>query len=781
MQEAIIYPFSAIVSLDDLKLALVLNAINPKIGGLLIRGPKGSGKTTAVRALAEVLPSIKAVKACPFNCNSDDPSNMCDKCRTSHAKDGALLFEERKMRVVDLPLGATEDRVVGSLDVEKAIKMGVEALEPGLLAQANQNILYIDEVNLLPDHIADDLLDAASTGWNVIEREGISVKHPSRFILVGTMNPEEGQLRPQLLDRFPLSVEAGRISEVNDRIEVVKRNMGFEANPEAFVKKYDAHQEELRGRIIQARKILSEVQVPQKLVEVVCALCLELKVDGVRPDIVITKTAKTLAAFEKKTEVTPEHVLRAAGLTLSHRTREGGFLEPASPQEIKEALTNKLKQADSSKRDRTMDKTKGKSEKGESSGEEKKMFPPFGFRRFTNKEKDVGGAKKNEGSIPDTASVRSSDLESGDFLFDLEPEKGGKTATSAGDADWSSPKLDNGSGFLSRIRESKFLPFKFFFKVKKSSRHAASDVGKRAETITAIHRGRTTGWKVPEGKPSDIHFPATIRAAARMQRFREKSPSTALTIHIEDIREKLRIYKAPMTMIFVLDLSESMLSYIDDVKEAMLKLHTDAYHYRDKVGLVAFKEMSAVVVQHPTANLRLVANKLLRLRMGSFTPLAAGMLKALEVLKEAKRRDPSTIPVMAIISDGDANVPLRRDLRTSKIREFDPLDVSFFKYEHEAIRDVLSVSEMIRKEAVHTVVINTASSDSLKTSGYSTTWSIASITNGLHFDVSGSIIERREKLASEISETVLQAQRQVSHAHYLSVKSGTKMYGASPQ
>ncbi|HVP93415.1 MAG TPA: VWA domain-containing protein, partial [Acidobacteriota bacterium] len=485
------------------------------------------------------------------------------------------------------------------------------------------------------------------------------------------------------------------------------------------------------------------------------------------------------AAFENQTEVTPEHVLRAAELTLNHRTREGGFLEPASPQEIKETLTNKLKEVDFSKRDRMMDKMKGKKEKGEPSREEKKMFPPLGLRRWTNKEKDLGGVKKNEGRIADTSLIRNSVLEKGHFLFDSKPEKGGKASGLAEDTRWTSPKLTKGSAFLSKIRESNLSPFKFLFKAKKASRYATSNVGKRAETIAAIHRGRARGWRIPEGKPSDIHFPATIRTAARMQKFREKSPDKAITIHLEDIREKLRIYKAPMTMIFVLDLSESMLHYVDDIKEAMLKLHTDAYRYRDKVGLVAFKEMGAVVVQHPTTNLKLVSNKLLRLRMSGFTPLATGMLKALEVLKEAKRRDPSTIPVMIIISDGDANVPLRRDLLTGEIRKFDPLDVSFFKYEDEAIKDVLSVSEMMKKERVYTIVINTASSGLSTSSGYITIRNIASITNGIHFNASGSVIKRGEKTASKISEAIIQAQRQVSHAHYLSLKSGTTMYGAS--
>ncbi len=778
MQEPITYPFSAIVSLDDLKLALILNAINPKIGGLLIRGPKGSGKTTAVRALAGILPKIKVVKDCLFNCNPDDSSNMCEKCRTLYTKNGSLSFEEKKMMVSELPLGATEDRVIGSLDVEKAIKLGVEALEPGILAQANQNILYVDEVNLLPDHIADDLLDAAAMGWNVVEREGISVKHPSRFVFVGTMNPEEGQLRPQLLDRFPLSVEAERIFDVKDRIEIVKRNMEFEADPEAFLKKYSAYQEELRNRIIQARRVLSEVKVSDKLIKVVSAVCLELKVDGIRPDIVITKTAKTIAAFDNKTEVTPEHILKASELALNHRTREGGFLEPAAPQEIRETLTAKLKEASSSedKKSRVLEKIRGKKDKTEprSQEEKKRIFPSFGLRKYTNKEKKMGKAKTYEGSISNTFSTRSSNLEKGHSLFNSKPEKGGRSAVPTVSTKLFSPKLAKGTAFFDKVRESKLSPFRFLFKVKKTSKKIASNVGKRAETITAIHRGRTLGWRFPEGKPCDIHFPATIRAASRMQGFRKRSSDTVLAIYPEDVREKLRIYRAPMTIMFVLDLSESMLHNVDDVKEAMLKLHNDAYRCRDKVGMVAFKEMGAVVVQHPTANLRLVANKLSKLRMSGFTPLAGGMLKALEVLKEAKRRDLSTIPVMAVITDGDANVPLRRDLQTGEIREFNALDVAFFKYEDEAIRDVLSVSEMIKKESVYTVVINTASAGLTTTSGSLTTKLIASITNGIHHDTSISTVTHAQKSATEISEAIVHAQRHFSHVNYLTFKARTK-------
>src|SRR3989304_5645335 len=344
MQRRVVFPFSAIVSLNKLKLAILINAINPKIGGVLIRGPKGSGKTTLVRALTDILPKITVVDGSLFNCSPFDPSNMCEKCIEQYQNGKTLEAKEKEMMVVDLPLGATEDRVVGSLDIEKAIKLGVEALEPGILAQANQNILYVDEINLLPDHIADDLLDAAATGWNVVEREGISVRHPSRFIFIGTMNPEEGELRPQLLDRFPLSVTVGRISTVEDRKEVVKRNTKFEVDPEKFHKEFQPLQEELRNRIFRAREGLPKVEMPQELLEIICKACLDLKVDGMRPDIVIHKAAVTLAAFENRTQVTLNDVMVAAELVLSHRTREGGFLEAATPGEIKQALATRAKE-----------------------------------------------------------------------------------------------------------------------------------------------------------------------------------------------------------------------------------------------------------------------------------------------------------------------------------------------------------------------------------------------------------------------------------------------------
>ncbi|MCU4139820.1 MAG: Mg-chelatase subunit ChlI [Methanophagales archaeon] len=333
-----ILPFTAIVGQEDMKLALILNAINPAIGGVLIRGEKGTAKSTAVRALAELLPEIEVVRGCPFNCNPYDEREMCDACYERKKRGETLEVVRRKMPVVELPLGATEERVVGTLDVERAIKEGIKALEPGILADANRGILYIDEVNLLDDHVADVLLDAAAMGVNVVEREGISVAHPSKFILIGTMNPEEGELRPQLLDRFGLQVEVESIEDVEKRVEIARAVERFESDPEGFAEAFKEKQEALKARILRAKALLKSVSISDELLRYVARTCVELGIKTHRAEIVVARTAKTIAAFNGRTEVIKEDVERAMLLALPHRMRRRPFEPLAEKQKIEEML-----------------------------------------------------------------------------------------------------------------------------------------------------------------------------------------------------------------------------------------------------------------------------------------------------------------------------------------------------------------------------------------------------------------------------------------------------------
>ncbi len=331
------FPFVAIVGQEKMKKALLLNAINPRIGGVLIRGQKGTGKSTAVRSLAELLPEIKVVKDCPFNCNPENPLEMCDSCYERYKSGEKLEWIKRKVRIVNLPLNATVDRVAGTLNIEKALKEGIKALDPGLLAEANRGILYIDEVNLLDDYVADILLDAAASGVNIVERENVSVSHPSRFILIGTMNPEEGELRPQLLDRFGLQVEVEPITDPVLQAEIVKRVEEFETNPERFIAKYQQAQNDLKTKIEKAQRILPKVQVPEDTLYKIVNVCSKLAISN-RAPIVITRTAKTIAAFNERETVNGEDVLEAMELALHHRMRKKPFERPQIPRETLEEL-----------------------------------------------------------------------------------------------------------------------------------------------------------------------------------------------------------------------------------------------------------------------------------------------------------------------------------------------------------------------------------------------------------------------------------------------------------
>jgi magnesium chelatase subunit D len=331
------YPFSALVGQEDLKLALLLNAVSPEVGGVLVRGEKGTAKSTAVRALARLLPPIRVVVGCPYSCDPETPN---PECPAGPHPPGAPA-EERPVRLVELPVGASTDRLAGTLDIEKALAEGRKAFEPGLLAAAHRGILYVDEVNLLSDHLVDLLLDVAAMGVNHVEREGVSVRHPSRFILVGTMNPEEGELRPQLLDRFGTTVEVAGSPDPTERVEVVRRRLHHEADPRGFAKKWSTADAELARLVGQARERLGETRVPEEVLYKVAALCAELGVDGLRGDIVTAKTARALAAWEGREEVATEDVRRAALLALSHRRRRGPFEQPGiDPEEIERSLTD---------------------------------------------------------------------------------------------------------------------------------------------------------------------------------------------------------------------------------------------------------------------------------------------------------------------------------------------------------------------------------------------------------------------------------------------------------
>jgi len=339
MKRNAVYPFTAIVGQEDMKLALILNVINPALGGVLIKGEKGTAKSTAVRALAELLPPMDIVKGCKFHCNPHDTHFLCDDCQAKLANGEVFEVEKLQMRVVELPVSATEDRVVGTLDIEHAIKFGEKKFELGILAQANRNILYVDEINLLDDHVVDVLLDSAAMGINTVEREGVSYSHPARFVLVGTMNPEEGDIRPQLLDRFGLSVTVTGEHEPEQRVEVIKRRLSYEENNDAFAEQYVEEQKQMASKITAAIHLLSKVAVPDELYSKVAELAIALGVDGHRADITVIKTARTAAAFAGRQEVTLEDLKTAAKLVLPHRMRRRPFEEGALDwQKVEEIL-----------------------------------------------------------------------------------------------------------------------------------------------------------------------------------------------------------------------------------------------------------------------------------------------------------------------------------------------------------------------------------------------------------------------------------------------------------
>jgi magnesium chelatase subunit D len=597
-----LYPYSAIVGQDKMKLSLILNVINPKIGGVLLRGEKGTGKSLAVRALANLLPDVEVVADCPFHC---DPYNLKELCSTCSAKNSAnkpLSVVKPAVSVVDLPVGVTEDRLVGTLDIEKAIKSGEKHFEPGILAAANRNILYIDEVNLLDDHIVDVLLDAAAMGVNFVEREGVSFTHPSQFILIGTMNPEEGELRPQLLDRFALSVDVKGIPYREARAEIIRRRIAFESDPVGFLAAYQESQENLRSKIVAAAKILPKVKLNDSMLDLITQIFTDFCLDGHRAYITIYKTACTLAAFKGRLEVTEEDIKEASELALPHRTRRQPFEETKMEQQkIEDSLQKWSQNHNSQKNENQSQATQDLLDNSSSS----------------SNSPDIQNLPQNDGEAPEQISGSASP-------YAVKP--------------FSTPVLDS---------------------IERNSS------GRRSKSISDSRTGRYVNSIIPKGKVSDLAFDATLRAAAPFQQQRKtrSGKQSGMIIEKVDFREKVRERKVGNLIMFVVDASGSMAAEERMVatKGAVLSLLIDAYQRRDRVGMIVFRRNTAEVVLPPTNSVELAQKYLSTLPTGGRTPLAHGLSLGLETLRDYVRRNKTVIPLLALVSDGRANVALNSE------------------------------------------------------------------------------------------------------------------------
>ena len=597
-----ILPFTAIVGQEKMKKALILNAINPRIGGVLIRGEKGTAKSTAVRALAELLPEIEVVNGCKFNCNPHDESEMCDLCYAKKMNGENLNAIKRRMWVVDLPLGATEDRVVGSIDVEKAIKEGIKALEPGILAAANRGILYIDEVNLLDDHVADVILDSAAMAINVVEREGISVSHPAKFVLVGTMNPEEGELRPQLLDRFGLQASVESIDDADKRVEIVKLVGSFERDPEEFRERFEGEQKKLREKIVHAKQIANEVKISDDLLKLAADTCIKLGVRTHRAEIVIDRAAKTIAAFDGRRKVTLEDIKEAMELALPHRMRRKPFEPPSLDiEKLDDVMRDTKKQHEEEKRENKQQQRKEEEEK----------------REHKHKNEQLDGNPNGQNDHDDTK----------------EPQK--ESVFNIGDP------IDTRA-----VRQ----------KQKRDRTYRRKISGRRIPTLSLHNNGKYVRHGL--GGLKDVALDATIRAAAPYQKERRHKSDLAVVIKTHDIREKIRVGKVSTATVFVVDASGSMGANrrMESAKGAVLSLLLDSYQQRDKVGMVAFRSNQADTLLPLCSSTDLAYKRLKELPTGGRTPLSAGLEEGLNLLLNEKWKDEEAIAILLLISDGRANV-----------------------------------------------------------------------------------------------------------------------------
>lgn len=678
------FPFSAVVGQETAKLALLLNAVSPTVGGVLILGEKGNAKSTAVRALAHMLPPVPVVPDCPLSCDPEHPFTFCPQCRGTRWT-GEYAY--RKAPFVEMPLGASEDRLLGHMDIEAAMARGERYFEPGLLARAHRGILYVDEINLLPDHLIDILLDAAASGWNQVERDGFSVTHPARFILVGTMNPEEGELRPQLLDRFGLSVEVSTPQDVASRTEIMKRRMAYEAAPALFAEQWELEEQAEQEHLAQARSAFADTELPDKRLEQVARLCLQAKTEGMRADLIICETAKAIAAYRGHPEVTAADVNEAAPLALYHRSQEPWQPEPdddpdggGSGQDSERAAQREGDEAGEAGRSGAQDPDGGGS--GQDTGPQGRDGPESPEPAPAESPSGTGGGSP-AGSGASSPSSGTADAGPG-----LPPSSQRPYAANSARLDDGNrpdhPRSGQDAGTPLGPLPDQLLPADSLFRLDPALLRRTNGLQPNRVPVR-INRGspRSRGSKgrvqhhqagshvrsrpliqAPStarfGPDTRIDWGKTVISAGIRQRLRRNrpdavlEPSPAFAIHREDIQEKVFQLKPRQLNLFLLDASGSMASYqrMKETKAAVLSLMERSYQQRESFALVCFRHNRAELNLAPTRSIQQARRVLAELPSGGGTPLALGLKKSGELLSQWLNKEPGLQPNLYLLTDG---------------------------------------------------------------------------------------------------------------------------------
>ena len=619
------FPFSAVVGSEDLALALVLTTVSPEVGGVLVRGEKGTAKTTTVRALAAVLPEVAVVEGCRFSCDPAAPDPTCP--------DGPhqpVVPSSRPARLVALPVGATEDRVIGSLDLRQALGAGDVVYSPGLLAAAHRGLLYVDEVNLLHDHLVDLLLDAAATGRSTVEREGVSIAHASRLVLVGTMNPEEGELRPQLLDRFGLTVEVAAPRDPVLRAEVVRRRMAYDADPAAFAAAWAEAEEAVRERLARAQERVPTVELGDAELLLVAQVCAAFEVDGLRADLVTARAAVAHAAWHDRDRVTKADIRAAARLSLPHRRRRNPFDAPGLDEDLLDALLgdDEPPPPEDPQPGPGPDDSEGTGDAAkptDAQAGDPPATPP-----------GPNGSSGSNGPEGQADQVPEPEAQDRPEPADEQDAPARDRAPTAAAVSVAAP----GQTYRTRLFTARGV--------------GAGTAGRRSRAVTTT--GRTVGSTLPDGEHRPLHLSATVRAAAPHQGARGRTPGGRLQLVGTDLRHAVTEGRESNLELLAVDASGSMAARkrMEAVKTAVLSLLLDAYQRRDKVGLVTFRGAEAALALPPTSSIDVAARRLTDLPSGGRTPLAEGLLRAAETLRLERLRDPRRRALLVVVTDGRA-------------------------------------------------------------------------------------------------------------------------------